>query len=961
MINPEERCIIIVSKNSAADRTQDVQSCSTDQEHTWIVFQNNPRQYTYTHRRAYELTGQRYPLHPSDSVFVRGELWPHPEDLDVVFFADPQAPGGGWYHLRRRSSQARRWSFRTAAEVVIAPHTPEDEQLDLRLAYLLGAANKIDAATIKDQDNDNGLSLARRLEPIGRPHPDSALNYYLLAADEEAPDALAPIILPFQSNEAQRQAVEKALRHRVSVIDGPPGTGKTETILNLIANIVTRPGCSVGVVSFGNSAVDNVQAKLQEAGIGFIAARLGSSRERVPVFLAEQEQRNAALRAWQDAQKSAEAQRPQDVPGSTSGDALRHAEQRLTKIWSENRQIAVLRQELAAYRLEAEHFERVLLAGELADLSDLPLLKRSSDRILSYLAETSVPGPGSAGLRSIPARIRRYFQYGRLKQIDPHDTATVQALERAFYAKRIGELMQKEAGLVADLSAQSPQQARQEHQALSWQVLNQALSDHYSRTHSFTFDDKANSTRRHCAELLAQYPVILTTCRSIRSNLGDLGMLDWLIIDEASQTNLPDAALAMSKARHVVVVGDLKQLDVTLDRALQAELHEERLGLYDASQSILESVTTVYGERVSRTMLTEHYRCEPAIIEFCNQMYYDGTLIPMRQADPSVTSPLSVIRTAPGNHARRVTTGLARGTYNQREIEVIGHLLAGDSEQADQAAHGEAAQHLGLVTPFRLQADRLNETTTAYSHLPAGSADTVHRFQGRGRDTIIMSTVVDQSRQGRMGLQFADDPRLINVAVSRAKKKFILVTHNGPLRGSRNIQDLVDYIVHQNPSAACESPIVSVFDLLYREHSQRLEHFAKRVHGTSRYLSENIMNTLLEDILTHDEAYQHLSVQTQVRLHSLVPPETDLDERQRHFLRTVSSVDFAIYHRVTKVLILAIEVDGFQHENNADQRRRDATKDSILSACGIPLLRLPTNHSGESKRIQEALDQALAG
>ena len=52
----------------------------------------------------------------------------------------------------------------------------------------------------------------------------------------------------FKSNENQRAAIEEALRHRISVIDGPPGTGKTETILNLIANIVIRSDASVGVV-----------------------------------------------------------------------------------------------------------------------------------------------------------------------------------------------------------------------------------------------------------------------------------------------------------------------------------------------------------------------------------------------------------------------------------------------------------------------------------------------------------------------------------------------------------------------------------------------------------------------------------------------------------------------------------------------------------------------------------------
>ncbi|MGH3831155.1 MAG: UvrD-helicase domain-containing protein [Pseudonocardiaceae bacterium] len=56
---------------------------------------------------------------------------------------------------------------------------------------------------------------------------------------------------------------------------GPPGTGKTETILNLIANIITAEAGTVGVVSFTNAAVNNVRDKLDELGFGHVIASLG--------------------------------------------------------------------------------------------------------------------------------------------------------------------------------------------------------------------------------------------------------------------------------------------------------------------------------------------------------------------------------------------------------------------------------------------------------------------------------------------------------------------------------------------------------------------------------------------------------------------------------------------------------------------------------------------------------------
>ena len=63
---------------------------------------------------------------------------------------------------------------------------------------------------------------------------------------------------------------------------------------------------------------------------------------------------------------------------------------------------------------------------------------------------------------------------------------------------------------------------------------------------------------------------------------------------------------------------------------------------------------------------------------------------------------------------------------------------------------------------------------------------------------------------------------------------------------------------------------------------------------------------------------------------------------------------------MTGRIVLAIEVDGWEyHGNNKEQQQRDARKDSIMAAYGVPVLRLATNESGEERRIREALDKLL--
>ena len=91
------------------------------------------------------------------------------------------------------------------------------------------------------------------------------------------------LIYPFGLNESQYQAVERAFSAQVSVIEGPPGTGKTQTILNILANILLR-GQTVAVLSNNNAAVANVYEKLEKCGLGYLVAKLGNKDNREAFF-----------------------------------------------------------------------------------------------------------------------------------------------------------------------------------------------------------------------------------------------------------------------------------------------------------------------------------------------------------------------------------------------------------------------------------------------------------------------------------------------------------------------------------------------------------------------------------------------------------------------------------------------------------------------------------------------------
>ena len=220
---------------------------------------------------------------------------------------------------------------------------------------------------------------------------------------------------------------------------------------------------------------------------------------------------------------------------------------------------------------------------------------------------------------------------------------------------------------------------------------------------------------------------------------------------------------------NTVIVGDDKQLPNVVSReeaqalnAIQSTYNVD--DRYNAvTHSFLQSCVEVFKD-APVTLLREHYRCHPKIIEFCNQKFYDGELVAMT-TDHGEDKVLQVVRTVKGNHAR--------GHFNQREIDVITQEVM--SEYVDMGT-------VGIITPYRSQAEEINKA------IGTDIASTVHKYQGRECDTIIMSTVDNAPTE------FSDDPNLLNVAISRAKTHLCIVTNGNDMPQNTNLAQLIAYI-----------------------------------------------------------------------------------------------------------------------------------------------------------------------
>ena len=291
----------------------------------------------------------------------------------------------------------------------------------------------------------------------------------------------------------------------------------------------------------------------------------------------------------------------------------------------------------------------------------------------------------------------------------------------------------------------------------SFQLFKAELAAKYEwKTNRRRFE--SNDFRRNSDEFTHEYPVILSTTYSIKGTLSLDYVYDYLIIDEASQVDLATAVLAFSCARNIVIVGDLNQLPNVLSEAdiQRSETIWQTYSLAEryhfSTHSLLSSALETW-PTAPVTLLREHYRCHPKIINFCNQKFYAGQLIIMTE-DNDEPDVLTMYRTAAGNHAR--------GHINQRQIDVIQQEILPQLRRHNY-------QSIGIITPYRDQAAAIRKQLGGYYEV-----DTVHKFQGREQDAIILTSV------DNIITDFVDDPHMLNVAVSRAIHSLTVVTSQDP-------------------------------------------------------------------------------------------------------------------------------------------------------------------------------------
>ena len=334
------------------------------------------------------------------------------------------------------------------------------------------------------------------------------------------------------------------------------------------------------------------------------------------------------------------------------------------------------------------------------------------------------------------------------------------------------------------------------------QYHRQALNGRYAEAKSIVDDfrrelqEQADSSLFYATSHLRSLKVVMGTCIGVGmyDSIQRSGItFDTVIIDEAGKANYGETTVPMRLGKRHILVGDQRQLPPYIDREevreflaqegqdgdLQARSKEVEEAL---SSSLFEDFLTDGNfPQGSRVLLNYQYRMHPDIGNFVSRLFYGGELQNGKGTQELSCTvegyPDTVTFRDTQNEARHYENSRnGRKLYNQCEIDIVcGEIVPA----IENALTADGSLTVGIVAPYREQVRRLRQRL-AQSAIARGSNSgvfTIDSIQGREFDIVVLSFVRSfpnvKGCDKKVG--FLDDIRRLNVALSRARKKLILV------------------------------------------------------------------------------------------------------------------------------------------------------------------------------------------
>lgn len=596
---------------------------------------------------------------------------------------------------------------------------------------------------------------------------------------------------------AQREAVVHANSRPVTVITGPPGTGKSEVVRAILVNQLLR-GRPTLMASRNHGAIEAVVPRLNELGGGEPVVIRASSpdlrsrngwKDQLRMLLARPQVSHTGLidahleTVVRIAANLAEAA---SRYGGRSVLELAYAEAGMRHGNCMARTAAVSADPGLVTTWNPEHTRLLADLRALADSSDRPLgwWRRLLNRLLG---RTTVPRAERIG--GVVAQLPPLVTPGLDQRL-----ATWQAIaEAAESTVRLREIETRLADhpppdVDASIASEVSQLRTHVHDLLRLlaggsgavhidQETRQRMRNLWAGMENFSGKRFNDQLRTEFPLILKAFPLWCVTNLSVKSAIPLIpGAFDLVVIDEASQCDIPSVIPLLARARRAAIVGDPMQLThITKMAPDQEQVLLSRHGLADFDvQRFSYRINSCYGlgeaaNPVEQPLLLDvHLRCHADIAEFAGKTFYRGGL--------RVGTDPAGLRAPPGKRAGIHWTDVVssiessgNSVFAPAEVDACVRLLR---ELQDSGYAGT----VGVVTPFRPNATRIGDAVaTAIRPEVLEKWDfhssTAHGFQGDERDLMLYSVCGgDQLSPTSAGWLASPEGRcLMNVAITRAR------------------------------------------------------------------------------------------------------------------------------------------------------------------------------------------------
>ena len=657
-------------------------------------------------------------------------------------------------------------------------------------------------------------------------------------------------------NDEQGSAVQSALSNVMTVVTGPPGTGKSQVVLNIVANALVR-GESVLFGSKNHKAVDVVIERLGRIQSEPIILKCGQRGQMSNEIEFVEELLSAINRAsTYDIQVLESEIREYKEELAFNSNRKKEAQHSLIQILNRRNRISQLdgqleslkeelplsiSRNLSLYKMvkvEPEFFKTIeSLVSSMRTIDATPkiilrilsifgfnLERRVLEMSKSLLNLTPVEGitvsPNSVDscreLLSVCQTLKRWFNHQKelLQHVqDSENEARVDVLRKRITKskERTVEVSVKYVDVLMRrrLKKVNPSQRAiiADYLSIARRLARDVMGGQY-------IERLSNQRQEMFKKIVGVFPAIAVTNLSVRNALPlSQGVIDLAIIDEASQCDIASAIPLIYRAKRAVIVGDEQQLahisplnsadDQQLQSKIGLEASDDLRFLYSAN-SLFDLAYGVILNGAEFIHLIEHYRSRAEIIGFSNRRFYHDILkvwTDYRKLRGSGYHTALAWHNVTGTAVRPSSGGAQNIKEAQEVVKLMEEIIARISEQGD-----DSQVSLGVVTPFRAQAnkiralaeDRIKQTWLRKLDF---TADTAHKYQGDERDIMIFSPVVSPGIKDTAIGFLSSTKNLFNVAITRARAELHVVGNKVACAqsGIQHLADFVKYVEEQEP------------------------------------------------------------------------------------------------------------------------------------------------------------------